>query len=360
MNQSKTINHFANPSAESVCQDEKAMFAPKFSIVVANYNKERYLHTALESIINQSFEDYEVIVVDDGSTDNSVKLIQERSPRFQGKLICICQSNKGVASARNVGVSRARGQYVAFLDSDDYWHPDRLKRHAEVLDEHADVGFCCGDFNIIQNGGKAESHFKKWVRMDNFPNCAPIAPIQAFRLLVDVNFVGTSGVSIRNSCLKALKGFDVRYRQAEDYDLWLRSAMITDFYVLPDVLHSYRVFGDGITANQKETLKCCRIVLENIAVEYQRFVMENGLSSKLRQSIARRWYEYGNVLFEEGRSVQAFNAYTHGVVSCGQFRNMMEFLQLSGRKLARSLTCGLVTRKNIQRLRDFWQGAASI
>src|SRR6185437_11405742 len=144
------------------------MKTPKFSVLIANYNNGHLIQQALDSIKRQSIQDFEVIVVDDGSTDNSRSVIEMAAASFEGKLRYIYQPNQGVASARNAAMAASTGRYITFLDPDDYWHDGRLQVHAAVLDEHEHVGFCCSDFDRLHEDGHIERHFSKWVTFPGF------------------------------------------------------------------------------------------------------------------------------------------------------------------------------------------------
>ena len=100
----------------------------KFSVIIPVYNKERYIRKTIQSVLKQTFRDYEIIVVDDGSKDDSFKIVKSMQ---EDSIVLVQQENSGVAAARNTGIESARGEYIAFLDADDYWHPNYL----EVIDD---------------------------------------------------------------------------------------------------------------------------------------------------------------------------------------------------------------------------------
>src|SRR5437867_1708261 len=120
---------------------------PKVSIVIPTYNYGRYVVEAVESVLNQSFQDREVIVVDDGSTDDT----RERLERFRGRIRYIYQRNKGLPAARNTGIRAARGAYVAFLDSDDLWLPEKLALQVPILDTRQQVGMVYTDAHLFDD-----------------------------------------------------------------------------------------------------------------------------------------------------------------------------------------------------------------
>jgi glycosyltransferase involved in cell wall biosynthesis len=319
--------------------------SPLFSVIMPNYNGGSLIGEALESIRRQTCQDYEVIVVDDGSTDNSRDVIEAMKPLFDGKLRYVYQPNQGCAAARNTGLRLARGEYIAFLDTDDLWKDERLQRHAEIFRRHPDVGFCCSNFLFLFEDQTTEDHFTKWVKIDQFPYGLPIAAAEAFRLLLRVNFVGVGAATVRRSCVQAVGEFDQRYRQAEDYDFWLRCAMVTNFYVLRETLHFYRVRRGSLSSNWLENMEYNKQVIQNISVEHDHFVTQNKLHGLVRGCVATRWYDIGNLRFERGQIGKAFASYLHGLFSDPALRNVGSFLSVTGRKSVRMLTFGRISRK---------------
>jgi glycosyltransferase involved in cell wall biosynthesis len=325
------------------------MKTPKFSVLIANYNNAHLIQRALDSIKRQTIQDFEVIVVDDGSTDNSRSIVEMAAASFDGRLRYIYQSNKGVASARNASIAVAAGKYITFLDSDDYWHDERLQVHAKILDKHENVGFCCSDFDRLDEDGHVERHFSKWVTFPRFPYEQPISRDDAFRWLLLVNFVGTSGATIRRTCVQTVGLFNEEYKQAEDYDYWLRHAMNTEFYVVRRVLHTYRTHQGGLTNNYLENCEYSQHVVQECAKAYDGFIKSHRLEDAVRNSISRRWYEIGNLNFEGGHTRRAFDSYVTGLRSEMSFPNLLRFLSVTIRKTIRLSTLGYLSRWRFRR-----------
>ena len=111
----------------------------KVSVIIPTYNREATLKRAVESVLNQTYTDFELIIVDDGSTDNTRQLVEnihdDRITYYYVKI------NSGAAAARNYGIERAEGEYIAFQDSDDYWHSDKLEKQMKVMESNPDIGF---------------------------------------------------------------------------------------------------------------------------------------------------------------------------------------------------------------------------
>jgi glycosyltransferase involved in cell wall biosynthesis len=123
---------------------------PKVSVIVPTYNRERLVCEAIESILIQTYPNYEIIVVDDGSTDNTAEVLG----KYKTKICYIQQENKGPGDARNRGIAEASGKYIAFLDSDDMWFDFKLELQVAVMEKLTDVGFLFSDFCILKDAGK--------------------------------------------------------------------------------------------------------------------------------------------------------------------------------------------------------------
>ena len=132
---------------------------PKVSVVICTYNLARYICEAIESVLNQTYRDYELIVIDDGSVDNTKAILN----KYVGKLRYIYRENGGLPSARNLGIRLSKGKYVAFLDADDIWLPDKLQKQVKAIEEDDDVGlFYTAKYMMDANGrltGDVRPHY---------------------------------------------------------------------------------------------------------------------------------------------------------------------------------------------------------
>ena len=177
------------------------------SVIVPTYNRAQQLPRALDSILCQSCSPKEIIVVDDGSTDETSALMTSEYP----EIVFIQQQNTGVSSARNVGIKRASGDWIAFLDSDDEWLPEKLEIQMKALYENPGEKICHTNEIWIRNGKrvnpkKKHEKFGGWI----FQKCLPLCCISP------------SSVIIHKSIFKEIGLFDYSLPVCEDYDLWLR------------------------------------------------------------------------------------------------------------------------------------------
>ncbi len=182
---------------------------PRISVVIPSYNRAHCIEKAIDSVLEQNVDGIEIILVDDGSTDSTRELVQEK---YGEKVRYFYQENQGIPGARNTGIQNARGDYVAFLDSDDYWRQDKLRQQMALVAEHVEYGLvatCCA--KIQQDGSLKERNRQGksgWVLKDLFR----------------ANFIRTSSVIIRRDCFDGVGLFDESLKEAEDYDLWMRVA----------------------------------------------------------------------------------------------------------------------------------------
>ncbi len=195
--------------------------APTFSVVVPAYNATRTIGATIGSILRQTHRDFELIVVDDGSSDGTPALVRELGGA-DDRLRLIEQPNAGTAGARNTGIAAARADLVAFLDNDDMWMPTYLEAMAEALGRAPDAGFGYTDAWVLSDTTGRILRKPSLAHYPEVPDPAS-APDVLELLLSHVNFV-MSSTTVRRAALEATGGFDQRIRGADDFDLWIRIA----------------------------------------------------------------------------------------------------------------------------------------
>ncbi|PKN73339.1 MAG: hypothetical protein CVU50_03330 [Candidatus Cloacimonetes bacterium HGW-Cloacimonetes-3] len=203
---------------------------PKVSVIVANYNNERYLSECLDSMLKQTYQDFEVLVFDDASTDKSRQLISkfaEKDPRI--RLIALPE-NKGVAHLRSVSLGYCKGEYVAILDADDYSEPDRLKREVEFLDSHSEVVLVGGIYAIVDETS----------RVLNLSQPLPTSDIELRWRMSTGNCFAHSTVMFRTGAALEAGGYDALMTCAEDMDLYTRIMQQGKLAFIPHLLSYWR------------------------------------------------------------------------------------------------------------------------
>jgi hypothetical protein len=201
------------------------------SVVIAAYNEAETIRDALRSVLAQTVPPAEIVVVDDGSTDDTARIVVREFPGCR----LIAQANAGPAAARNRGIAASTGAWVAFLDADDAWAPRKLEWQLRSAAVEPTVDVWCGEAaRVNADGGPIPESSPE-------PGGGEVRPIP-LREFLDHNPVATSTVLIRRRALEALGGFDERFRGPEDYDLWLRAAarFRIGFLAAPLAFYRYR------------------------------------------------------------------------------------------------------------------------
>ena len=191
------------------------------TVIIPTYNRLPYLQEALASVLQQTYRDYELIVVDDGSTDGTG--LHLRSLRQALKYVC--QPNAGPAAARNRGIRQATGRFITFLDSDDLWQVDKLKTQIDFMNANPETMVCYTDETWIRRGvrvnqGKRHKKYSGWI----FERCLPLC------------IVSPSSVLMRRAFFDVVGLFDEALPAGEDYDLWLRASLRFPFHFIPQEL----------------------------------------------------------------------------------------------------------------------------
>lgn len=222
------------------------------------YNAEKYLSLAIDSIINQSFTDWELILVNDGSTDNSEQIALAYTDQRIKYLKN--EGNKGLIYTRNLMIEQASGEYIAFLDSDDISMPERLTQQVLFLDKNTDYGLCGTWCTMIDEMGKKMKRINMSVSSDEI-KCS---------LLFTNTFVQSS-IMIRRDIL-IRNPYDKEYPLAEDYELWCRLSQLYKMQNLPQHLTLYRWHSSNISKSKKEQLdslvdKISKRELRNIGID---------------------------------------------------------------------------------------------
>jgi GT2 family glycosyltransferase len=195
--------------------------SPVVSVVIPTFNRGPLVGEAVESVFAQSYSDFELIVVDDGSTDETRKELA----KFRSRLRFFVKAREGVAAARNFGVSRAVGRYVAFLDSDDLWRPKKLEMQTAFMEKNLAVQICQTEEIWLRHGVRVnpKSRHQK-----------PSGDI--FVRSLELCLVSPSAVMMTKELFSRFGGFDERFPVCEDYDLWLRIAVEHPVPLIPEAL----------------------------------------------------------------------------------------------------------------------------
>ena len=216
------------------------MFKPLISIVMSVYNGEKFLDAAVESMLKQTFKDFEFIIINDGSTDKSSHILKQIS-RKDKRIIIIEQENKGLISSLNIGCKKAIGEYIARMDADDICSPLRLEKQLHFLEKHPEIGIVGSQAILIDENGRHQHRM--------YIPCTPKAVAWSLHF---TNPIMHSVVLMRSEIIKRLGYYDHGVCHAEDYDLWVRSLEITKIANLPDVFIQRRFWPGNVCSRHQK------------------------------------------------------------------------------------------------------------
>ncbi len=230
------MRNVENKQNESPPSLRKSVLSPRVSVIMPVYNGEKYLADAVESILTQTFTDFEFFIIDDGSTDGTAEIVKHYANRDKRIRFLQHERNQGQTAAQNRGIKEASGKYIARMDADDVSLPQRLERQVNFLDANPDIGVVgVGHLIVDQN-------LEPLVQRDRPKDHAVIV----LNLLLSGFSLSGGSMMIRHDTLKSVGGFDSRYR-VNDWELFVRLAPRTRFVNLPERLYLYRRHDHSIT-----------------------------------------------------------------------------------------------------------------
>jgi len=264
---------------------------PTVSVIIPTYNCAVYLENCIQSVLKQTFLDYEIIVVDDGSKDNTANVLK----KFGDKITCISQTNQGISSARNNGIQLSSGKYIAILDADDEWLPDKLRRQVYCMEQSKAIGAVSCNSYLMNEIGQIMDVTKRKA----YQNRKDIAK----DLLICNVFSGGTSALIKKECFLNVGLFDEKLKSSEDWDMWLRICKRYEMVILSDPLDKIRVRGNSVSsaANAEKLLANARIVIEK-HYAYRRSVID---WFQKRTVYSDRFFCTAWALFQSGLSQKA-------------------------------------------------------
>ncbi len=225
------------------------------SVVMANFNRAAFIALAIESVQQQTWSDWELLIVDDGSTDESCS-IARRFASQDSRIRVYTQENSGQALARNAGIERTSAPLVCFVDSDDLWTSAKLERQVAVVGGDSTIDVLYGEEDLIDENGQPIAERKM-----------PRHAGSIWRQLLVDNFITFSTTMVRRAALERVGGFDPAIRHADDYDLWLRLSVFANFEYRPELWGYYRVGGQQISRDKAGRLASNQRILKRFLDE---------------------------------------------------------------------------------------------
>lgn len=213
----------------------------KVSVVIPAHNAMTYLPETLESVLQQTFTDFEVLIVNDGSSDNIVEWAKSLKDK---RIKLISQSNQGVSKARNTAINAASAEYIAFLDADDLWQPTKLEKQVKFLDDNPTVGLVTTWATLINEQGKHLSEVKIDFPQGNIR-----------KNIIEFNIIPCGSIPmVRSNCFKTSGLFDPTLRFGEDWEMWAQIAADYDFGLIKECLVCYRQHLKNSSNNYQKIL----------------------------------------------------------------------------------------------------------
>ncbi len=236
------------------------MSNPLISIVCPLYNAERFITLSLQSALNQSFQDFEIIVVDDGSSDRSSELVNKLISK-DSRITLLQEIHHGIATTRNIGIKRSHGELIAFLDADDLWHPDKLSQQLSSLRQHPEAGIISCLSVLIDE----ENKILGWIGGVNLNG-------MVYKHTLERNGISCGSIPlIKKECLYEVGLFDPKLTAASDWDCWIKITKHYPLFTIPKPLVGYRRSAISTTKNYDQIMEDSKNVLKKIDNISKRF-----------------------------------------------------------------------------------------
>ncbi len=272
----------------------------KVSVIIPTYNRAQCVCRAIDSVLRQTYADHEIIVVDDGSTDNTKDVLL----KYNGRIKYVHQPNGGISNARNHGIRVSTGEYIAFLDSDDEWVPEKLAVQLKLLESNKKLGIVCSKMIILDEDGR-ECGMKPEERTG-----------RNFRELIEIGGdLPTSSVMTRRECFDKVGMFDESLPMMEDFEMWVRIASQYDIHIFTkEALAYYHKHAHQITRNMtlvyESTIKLQEKILHN-------FRHTPGFPEEIvKKRIAFNQYVLSRIYHNDKRYTEAFRLLRGAMRQC--------------------------------------------
>ncbi|MEK0290651.1 glycosyltransferase family 2 protein [Caldifermentibacillus hisashii] len=262
------------------------------SVIIPTYNRGHMIHVSIESVINQSYKNLELIIVDDNSEDNTKEIVEEYMKKDKRIKYIKHDVNKGGAAARNTGIFNATGDYIAFLDSDDEWYPKKLEKQIKVIQENNNIDLVFTAYKVMEKYSNKLIGYHK------------IKKNYRLSQLYKNNFLGsTSSLLIKKQKLIEVNGFDDKLKSCQDWDLYLKCCDSSNFYVIDEPLLTQYYHGNRISNNNDAIIQGHKAIIKKILRILQRKkypkMETNMILSELYLRMSKLYFKNNN--FEQGK-----------------------------------------------------------
>jgi len=265
------------------------MKSPTVSVIIPTYNRAHLIGRSIQSVLNQTYQDFELIIVDDGSTDNTEEVIKKFQEHDKRTKYIKHNKNKGGSAARNTGIKNAKGKYIAFLDSDDEWLIGKLKRQMKFIkNSSSEVGVFYTGFI-----------YKNVLNRDTWKKYIPSKRGWIFEDILTENCVGTtSTVLIKSRCFEKAGLFNENLPSCQDWEMWIRIAKEYQFDFIEDPLVRYYIHKSRISTDLKAKINGIMIIINEFSGE---FISRKNIYSQHHFNIGNLYCQMGNM--KKGREL---------------------------------------------------------
>lgn len=302
----------------------------KVSVIIPTYNSVKYVTEAIDSVLAQTYENIEIFVIDDGSTDTTREVLQ----KYGDAIHYLYKENGGASSARNYGIENATGKYIAFLDADDIWMPEKVEKQVALMESNEDIGLCYVSTQRVSEN----LEFTGVIEAKEFEDYCEA-------LLLNSNIVSgsCSSAMVRRDVVSQTKGFDKRLGTCGDWEYWLRLSFVTKFAPLREELAKYRDVEGSMSSNPYTSGKCSFRVLNS-------FFSSSKLPEKYKKiknkALSNCFMVSSGEFLQNGNLIESFKYMWKGLNLYP--RNISRPLGLPFRHFKRLLTKRLKTNKDMQ------------
>jgi glycosyltransferase involved in cell wall biosynthesis len=264
------------------------------SVITASYNMANYLPMTIDSVLAQSYPNLEIVVVDDGSEDDTPRVMESYSGNPRVRYVRL-EQNQGQTVAKNRGLSEARGEFLSFVDADNLWKPSKLEHQLPLFGASGKTGVVYSDAEYIDGEGALLPYVKRSYHQGRITD----------QLLLS-NFVNFNSAVVRRECIEKVGGFDENLRMGIDWDLWLRISTGYEFTFLPEQTYSYRIWANQMSHQKKKRFQSAATIVD-------KFERENPKAAHSKTLAAARALIYKDSAFAcaavgEKREAYAFMA----------------------------------------------------
>ena len=267
------------------------------SVVTATYNMAKYVVLAVESVLQQTYPNIEIIVVNDGSEDNTTEVMDKFRSDQRVKYLPQ-KENKGQTVAKNIGINASKGKFVAFVDADNLWKPDKLEKQLPLFDKSERTGVVYSDAEYIDGDGKILPYIKRDYYSGNITE----------NLLLH-NFINFNSAVIKRECINQIGIFDESLSMGIDWDLWLRISTKYEFAFLDYKTYCYRIWPNQMSHNKLMRLQNAEKIVEKFLKKHQSLVS----SRIVNKCWAHIYADYGFTHAQQGEKIKALKYYIKSI-----------------------------------------------